>query len=135
VLPFQAQQSNAPAATALASITKSAFNGHELLVTIACGGSGANCTGQLKAVAKVSVSVKTKHGHKTRVEQITVASGSFSIPAGSSATAKLKLTRAAAKELSRLGKIAATITAIVAEPSQTSTTLTSHLTLHKPKKH
>jgi hypothetical protein len=131
VLPFQTQKPP----TASASITKSSFNAHELLVTIACSAGGANCSGQLSAVAKVSVAVKTKHGHKTRVEQITVASGSFAIAAGSSETAKLKLTRTATKELTRLGKLATTITALLAEPSQAPTALTAHLTLHKPHKH
>jgi hypothetical protein len=127
VLPFQTQKPP----TASASITKSTFNGHELLVTIACGAGGANCSGSLSAVAKVSV----KQGHKTRVEPIAVAKGSFSIAAGSSETAKLKLTRTATKELTRLGKLATTITAVLAEPSQTSTVLTARLTLHKPHKH
>jgi hypothetical protein len=127
VLPFQTQKPP----TASASITKTSFNGHELLVTIVCGAGGANCSGQLSAVAKVSV----KQGHKTRVEQITVAKGSFSIAAGSSETAKLKLTRTATKELTRLGKLATTITAALAEPNQTPTDLTAHLTLRKPHKH
>jgi hypothetical protein len=127
VLPFQMQKPP----TASASITKSSFNGHELLVTIACGAGGANCSGELTAVAKVSV----KQGHKTRVEQITVAKGSFSLPAGSSETAKLKLTRTATKELTRLGKLATTITAALTEPNQASTELTARLTLHKPHKH
>jgi hypothetical protein len=127
VLPSQTQKPP----TASASITKSSFNGHELLVTIACVAGGANCSGELNAVAKVSV----KQGHKTRVEQITVAKGSFSLPAGSSETVKLKLTRTATKELTRLGKLATTITAMLAEPNHTPKALTTRLTLHKPHKH
>jgi hypothetical protein len=117
---------------ASATITKSSYNGHEVLLTIACSAAGAACSGKATVTAKVTVTVKDKSGHrKTRTEKITVAAGNFSIAPGHSETIKLKLTRTAAKELARLGKLAATITATLSQANKTSTAVTAHLTLHK----
>ena len=122
------------AAHASATITKSSYNGHEVLLTIACSAAGAACSGKASVTAKVAVTVKGKSGHHTtHTEKIAVAAGNFSIAAGHSETIKLKLTRTAAKELARLGKLAATITASVNQADGTRTAITAHLTLHKAK--
>jgi hypothetical protein len=117
-----------PAITrASASITKVAYRSGEVLLTVACR-PGVACSGKATATAKIAAAKgKALHGGH---EQITVASASFTLPAGHSATIKLRLTRTAAKELARLGSLATTVTATLAQTGAPAAALTAHLTLH-----
>jgi hypothetical protein len=121
-----------PAASA--SITKTSYKAPDLLITISCHAGGAACAGSVSAIAKQKVTSKSKKGKKkTKIKQITVASGHFSIPAGQTETIKLKISSAAAALLKRLRSLPSTITLSLDQAGNTHTTITERFTL-KPKK-
>jgi len=123
---------------AVATITKTSYSASSgLLLTISCHAGGAACAGSLSAIAKQKLTIRTKKGKKkTKIKQITVAAGHFSIAAGQTKTLKLKISSAAAALLKRLGSLPATITLSLDQAGNTHTTITERFTLKptKPKK-
>lgn len=119
---------------AAATITKTRYSASGLQVTVSCHAGGAACAGSLSAIAKQKLTSRSKKGKKkTKIKQITVASGHFSLAAGQTKTIKLKISSAAAALLKRLGSLPATITLSLDQAAGAHTTITERFTL-KPKK-
>ncbi len=118
---------------AAASITKTSYKRPDLLITISCHAGGGACAGSFSAIAREKLKSRSRKGKKkTKIKQITVAFGHFSIPAGQTETIKLKISSAAAALLKRLGSLPATITLSLEQAGNTHTTITKRFTL-KPK--
>jgi hypothetical protein len=133
-----------PPAKATASIVKTTYNGKNLALTIACKAGGANCEGSVSFTAKLKVKVEShskRKGHffrafRVKTVKITVASGSFSIPAGQTKTLTLKIGKTATGILASLGKLTSTLTLSLRQPNHSVTTITQSVALlHRVKSH
>jgi Glucodextranase, domain B len=121
-------------APATITITKTRYSASGLQLTVSCHVAGAACAGSLSAIAKQKLTSRSKKGKKkTKIKQITVASGHFSLAAGQTKTIKLKISSAAAALLKRLGSLPLTITLSLDQAAGTHTAITERFTL-KPKK-
>jgi hypothetical protein len=132
-----------PPITASATLLGSSYNGKDVLLRIACRAGGATCTGRASAIALEKIAIRSHHHRgrhsKTRFKtvQLTVAAGSFSIPAGQTQTLELKVGRTATDLLAGLHRLPTTITVEVSEPGRLSEVVIGRLTLvyHRPKRH
>ena len=118
---------------AAATIAKSGFNGRFVWLRLTCH-PGLTCAGRASDTAKLRVTVKGKRGghRRTRIEQLTVATGGFSISPGATATIKLKMTNSAKALVARLGKLFTTLRVTLNQPGNSHTPVTASLVIRKP---
>jgi large repetitive protein len=83
-------------AAASVHVAYSQISGHAAMLVLTC--AGANCAGKLKLTDKVG-----KH-------TVTLASGHYSVKAGSTKVTKVKLNRAGAALLTKLGRVSGKLT-------------------------
>jgi hypothetical protein len=111
-----------PPPSSSARIKKVSADSKHLLITLVC--SSATCAGKAGAVAKRTITTgKGKHRHRKTV-QITVASGRFSVPAGTTQTIKLALSSAARKARKSHARLTGTTTLVLNEPGGAHSSLT-----------
>jgi hypothetical protein len=105
-----------------------AFNGTLLSIPVSC--AAATCSGTLTVLANRDSSAIARTKRKRTPKQITVASASFTIPAGQTQTIKLTLSSTARRLLAAKKRLPVVI--VLSVSGQTS--VRTHTTLQPAKK-
>jgi hypothetical protein len=131
VLSYQA----AKATVAGRSLTVSASG--LLTIKISCPAGAGVCTGTLtlRTLKAVKASAAGAHAAKSKATVLTLATGSFTVPAGASKTVKVHLSAKARKLLARSHVLSARATIVARNAAGQSTTMQSTLTLRLAKRH